>query len=53
MKISCRFPEGRACGVVLDTLYSGDGKEGMRQAKLLGLKRCLWRHISSSSAMAG
>lgn len=31
------FPEGRACGVVLDTLYSGDGKEGMRQAKLLGL----------------
>jgi OPT family oligopeptide transporter len=35
------FPEGRACGVVLDTLYSGDGKEGMRQARLLGLTT-LW-----------
>jgi uncharacterized oligopeptide transporter (OPT) family protein len=30
------FPEGRACGVVLDTLYSGDGKEGMRQANCWG-----------------
>lgn len=30
------FPEGRACGVVLDTLYTGDAGKGMYQAKLLG-----------------
>lgn len=30
------FPEGRACGVVLDTLYTGDSGKGMYQAKLLG-----------------
>ncbi|WP_339938667.1 OPT family oligopeptide transporter [Undibacterium luofuense] len=35
------FPEGRACGVVLDTLYSDDGDTGMRQAKLLA-KTALW-----------
>src|SRR5215510_2546242 len=29
------FPEGRACGVVLDTLYSGKGAIGMLQAKAL------------------
>jgi uncharacterized oligopeptide transporter (OPT) family protein len=29
------FPEGRACGVVLDTLYSGKGSIGMIQAKAL------------------
>lgn len=29
------FPEGRACGVVLDTLYSGKGAVGMLQAKVL------------------
>ena len=29
------FPEGRACGVVLDTLYSGKGGIGMIQAKAL------------------
>ncbi len=29
------FPEGQACGVVLDTLYHGDGRAGMRQAKAL------------------
>ncbi len=29
------FPEGRACGVVLDTLYSGKGAIGMVQAKAL------------------
>lgn len=29
------FPEGRACGVVLDTLYSGKGAIGMIQAKAL------------------
>ncbi len=30
------FPEGRACGVVLDSLYSGDGAEGLYKARLLG-----------------
>ncbi len=29
------FPEGRACGVVLDTLYTGNAATGMFQAKLL------------------
>ncbi len=29
------FPEGNACGVVLDTLYSGDGEAGLFKAKLL------------------
>jgi uncharacterized oligopeptide transporter (OPT) family protein len=29
------FPEGRACGVVLDALYSGKGAVGMIQAKAL------------------
>ena len=31
------FPEGRACGVVLDTLYTGKGDAGMFKAKLLGV----------------
>ena len=30
------FPEGRACGVVLDSLYSGTGGEGVFKAKLMG-----------------
>ena len=30
------FPEGRACGVVLDSLYSGNGDEGLYKARLLG-----------------
>jgi OPT family oligopeptide transporter len=29
------FPEGRACGVVLDTLYTGKGAIGILQAKAL------------------
>jgi uncharacterized oligopeptide transporter (OPT) family protein len=29
------FPEGRACGVVLDTLYSGKGAIGILQANVL------------------
>lgn len=29
------FPEGRACGVVLDTLYTGESAAGMFKAKLL------------------
>ena len=31
------FPEGRACGVVLDALYHGEAGEGMYKAKLLGI----------------
>jgi OPT family oligopeptide transporter len=31
------FPEGRACGVVLDSLYHGEGSEGVFKAKLLGI----------------
>ncbi len=31
------FPEGRACGVVLDALYTGGAKEGMFKARLLFL----------------
>jgi len=29
------FPEGRACGVVLDSLYTGNAGEGMYKARLL------------------
>ena len=31
------FPEGRACGVVLDALYHGAEGEGVYKAKLLGV----------------
>jgi OPT family oligopeptide transporter len=31
------FPEGRACGVVLDALYTGAAGAGMFKAKLLGV----------------
>jgi uncharacterized oligopeptide transporter (OPT) family protein len=31
------FPEGRACGVVLDALYTGDAATGLFKAQLLGL----------------
>ena len=31
------FPEGRACGVVLDALYHGKGDEGVYKARLLGV----------------
>lgn len=31
------FPEGRAAGVVLDTLYTGDAATGMFQARLLAM----------------
>jgi OPT family oligopeptide transporter len=30
------FPEGRACGVVLESLYHGQGGEGVFKARLLG-----------------
>src|ERR1700741_968973 len=35
------FPEGRACGVVLDTLYQGHAGAGMLRAKILGLTAAL------------
>ena len=31
------FPEGRACGVVLDSIYTGHAATGLFQAKLLGI----------------
>jgi uncharacterized oligopeptide transporter (OPT) family protein len=31
------FPEGRACGVLLDALYTGAAGEGMYKARLLGI----------------
>ncbi len=31
------FPEGRACGVVLDTLYSSEAKSGLFKARMLAL----------------
>jgi OPT family oligopeptide transporter len=31
------FPEGRACGVVLDSLYTGSASEGVYKARLLGI----------------
>lgn len=35
------FPEGRACGVVLDALYHGEGNTGLYKAKLLGVTAAL------------
>lgn len=35
------FPEGRACGVVLDALYTGDAEAGMYKARLLAYT-ALW-----------
>ncbi|MDH5264787.1 MAG: OPT/YSL family transporter, partial [Betaproteobacteria bacterium] len=35
------FPEGRACGVVLDALYTGAAAAGMYKAKLLGFTALL------------
>ncbi len=31
------FPEGRACGVVLDSLYTGNAADGVYKARLLGI----------------
>lgn len=31
------FPEGRACGVVIDALYTGSAAEGVYKARLLGI----------------
>lgn len=35
------FPEGRACGVVLDSLYTGSASAGMFKAKLLAVSAIL------------
>jgi uncharacterized oligopeptide transporter (OPT) family protein len=35
------FPEGRACGVVLDALYTGHADAGMFKARLLGVTAAL------------
>ncbi|HEV3410670.1 MAG TPA: OPT/YSL family transporter, partial [Chthoniobacterales bacterium] len=46
------FPEGRACGVVLDALYHGAEGEGMYKAKLLGITgglTALYQFISSGA----
>jgi uncharacterized oligopeptide transporter (OPT) family protein len=45
------FPEGRACGVVLDALYHGAAGEGVYKAKLLGITAGSQRSTSFSSAM--
>jgi uncharacterized oligopeptide transporter (OPT) family protein len=35
------FPEGRACGIVLDSLYTGPGAGGMFKARLLAITGAL------------
>lgn len=48
------FPEGRACGVVLDSLYNGDAASGMFKARLLGVTAvltALYQMISSDGWM--
>lgn len=48
------FPEGRACGVVLDTLYSSDASVGLFKAKVLAItagSAALLKFISSPNTM--
>ncbi len=48
------FPEGRACGVVLDSLYTGNADEGMFKARLLaasGGLAALYQFVSSDGWM--
>lgn len=48
------FPEGRACGVVLDSLYTGHASEGMYKARLLGVAgglSALYQFVSSDGWM--
>ena len=48
------FPEGRACGVVLDALYTGQAAAGMFKAKLLavtGVATAAYQTISSDGWM--
>jgi len=46
------FPEGRACGVVLDTLYSSAAAVGMFKAKALAIAACIAGAISFVSGEA-
>lgn len=48
------FPEGRACGVVLDSLYDGHAAEGMFKARLLAASAslaALYQFVSSDGWM--
>jgi uncharacterized oligopeptide transporter (OPT) family protein len=48
------FPEGRAVGVVLDSLYTGSAAEGIYKAKLLGytaLITAIWQALTSNGWM--
>ena len=48
------FPEGRACGVVLDSLYTGHAAAGMFKARLLGFSAglsALYQLVSSDGWM--
>jgi uncharacterized oligopeptide transporter (OPT) family protein len=48
------FPEGRAVGVVLDSLYTGSAAAGMYKAKLLGytaLLTAVWQALTSNGWM--
>ncbi len=48
------FPEGRAVGVVLDSLYTGSAAEGVYKAKLLGytaLVTAFWQALTSDGWM--
>ena len=48
------FPEGRASGVVLDSLYSGGEREGLQQARLLAftaLGAATWQVLVSEGWM--
>ena len=48
------FPEGRACGVVLDSLYTGHADEGMFKARLLAVSgglAALYQFVSSDGWM--
>ncbi len=49
------FPEGKACGIVMDGLHSEDAKEGVLKTKLLvifGAASALWNLIASTKIMA-
>lgn len=46
------FPEGRACGVVLDALYTGEAASGMYKARLLGFT-ALWTAFFQMSISDG
>jgi uncharacterized oligopeptide transporter (OPT) family protein len=46
------FPEGRACGVVLDSLYTGDAASGMYKARLLGFT-AMWTAFYQMSISDG